>query len=96
MKDLRNMFLSKSNIVLASLIAALGVGCKTTQKTASVAETESTEPQVIVEPAKKYGPPPPVKIERSEEPTPVKYGVPPEVLQEKEERIRVKYGVPNK
>lgn len=95
MKDLRNVFLSKSNIVLASLIAALGVGCKTTQKTANAAEAESTDTQVIVEQAKKYGPPPPRRIDR-DEPTPVKYGVPPEVLQEKDERIRVKYGVPNK
>ena len=99
MKKLRNAFLRKTNILLATLIAALGIGCKTTQKAASTGAEENTATQVIVEPAKKYGPPRPIRIESNEEPTPLKYGVPPEVLEEKEkqqERIRVKYGVPNR
>ena len=105
MKELRNAFLRKSNIVIASLIASLGVGCKTAKTAAQTQEDNTTSnPQRYEQPAKKYGPPPPrpVKDENiKDEPIPLKYGGPaprPEsrpLLINGDEPVPVeKYGVP--
>ena len=84
--ELRKFFLRKSNIIIASIIAALGVGCKSQKTAVTDNQQQSSKPHGKAEPILcKYGGPP-SRYKEPLEPA-KKYGGPYVIRREDEEEM---------